>query len=69
VWVELSSSGESPVRIRPGQRLSFAGEVVRHDAGFARRVGATDPDDVRTLTRQRAHLVVDGRAVTVDAEH
>ena len=69
VWVELSSSGESRVQIRPGQRLSFVGEVVRHDAAFARRVGATGPDDVRTLTRQRAHLVVDGRAVTVDAQH
>jgi RNA polymerase sigma factor (sigma-70 family) len=67
VWVQLSASGESPVQIRPGQRLSFVAEVVRHDAGFARRVGATDPDDERTLTRQGAHLVVDARAVMVDA--
>jgi hypothetical protein len=66
VWVQLSASGESPVRIRAGQRLSFVGEVVRHDQDFARRVGATNPDDVRALTRQGAHVVVDGRAVTVD---
>jgi hypothetical protein len=65
-WVQLSASGESPVRIRAGQRLSFVGEVVRHDQDFARRVGATNPDDVRALTRQGAHVVVDGRAVTVD---
>jgi hypothetical protein len=56
------------VRIRAGQRLSFVGEVVRHDVDFARRVGATGRDDARTLSRQGAHLVVDGRAVTVDAQ-
>ena len=68
VWVQLSSSGESPVRIRPGQRLSFVGEVVRHDGGFAARVGATGPGDAGTLTRQGAHVVVDGRTVTLDTQ-
>jgi hypothetical protein len=68
VWVEFSSSGESPVRIRPGQRVSFVGEVVRHDQGFARQVGAADRGDAGALARQGAHLVVNGRAVTVDAQ-
>jgi len=68
VWVQLSTSGESPVRIRAGQRLSFVGDVVRHDDEFARRVGATGRDDARTLTREGAHLAVDDCAVRVDSQ-
>jgi len=68
VWVQLSTSGESPVRIRAGQRLFFVGDVVRHDDEFARRVGATGRDDARTLTREGAHLAVDDGAVRVDSQ-
>jgi RNA polymerase sigma factor (sigma-70 family) len=65
VWVQLQTRGESPERIRPGQRLTFTGVVTRNDPGFVRRVGLSDADGARELTRQGAHVEVDADDLTV----
>jgi RNA polymerase sigma factor (sigma-70 family) len=59
VWVQLRTGGkESAVRVRPGQRLTFTGVVVRNDAGFLRRAGVADADGAGELARQGAHVEV-----------
>lgn len=60
VWVQLVGGGESPFQVRPGQRLSFPGRVVAHDAGFADRVGLTGGEPGAAL------LSGDGHHVEVD---
>ena len=60
VWVQLKTGGrESAVRVRPGQRASFAAEVVRVTGGTAARIGLTDPAAVAELRAAGAYLVVD----------
>jgi hypothetical protein len=59
VWVQLRSNGESWVTVRPGQRLTFTGRVVRDDADFVRRAGVTDTEGAGELARQGAHVEVD----------
>jgi hypothetical protein len=51
--------------IRPGQRLSFTGVVVRRDRGFLRRVGLSDAEGALELTRQAAHVEVGADDVTI----
>ncbi|HEY6746675.1 MAG TPA: sigma-70 family RNA polymerase sigma factor [Mycobacteriales bacterium] len=60
VWVQLKTGGrESPVRVRPGQRASFAAEVVRVTGDSPARIGLTDPAAVAELRAVGAYLVVD----------
>jgi RNA polymerase sigma factor (sigma-70 family) len=65
VWVQLRTRRESAERIRPGQRLTFTGVVVRHDAGFAGRVGLGGAEGAAELTRQGAHVEVGPGGVEV----
>lgn len=58
VWVQLRAERESDRRVRPGQRLSFAAQVVGHGKGFAERVGVTPAEGAARLTSQAAHLLV-----------
>lgn len=68
VWVQLRHrASESPVQIRPRQRIWFDSVVVRHDASFARSVGLNAGSDERELTRQQAHLLVEPGTVRVDS--
>ena len=36
VWVELTGTPESSFKVRPGDKVSFVGKVVRNARGFAR---------------------------------
>ncbi|HYJ75166.1 MAG TPA: sigma-70 family RNA polymerase sigma factor [Kineosporiaceae bacterium] len=68
VWVQLRSNGESRVTMRPGQRLTFTGRVVRDDADFVRRAGVTDAEGAGELARQGAHVEVDPDDLVVPTE-
>lgn len=60
VWVQLRTGGrESPVQVRPGQRASFAAEVVRVTGDSAARIGLTDPAAAAELRATGAYLLVD----------
>ncbi len=63
VWVQMSQRGESSPTLRSGKRVSFRGTVVRHDPGFARRVGVTAGEGAAELTAQRFHITVPARRV------
>ena len=65
VWVQLRTRAESAEAIRPGQRLSFTGVVVRHDRGFVRRLGLSHAEGALELSRQAAHVEVDADDVTI----
>jgi RNA polymerase sigma factor (sigma-70 family) len=58
VWVQLTGSTESPMTVRVGQLVSFAGSVVRHDGNFPDAVGVSAAEGAAQLARQRAHIVV-----------
>jgi len=58
VWVQLLNSAEQDHRIRPGDRVSFEGEVASHPPGFAERVGVTSAEGAAQLGRQGAHIAV-----------
>ncbi|MBA3309022.1 MAG: sigma-70 family RNA polymerase sigma factor [Nocardioidaceae bacterium] len=58
IWVQLTGSGESAFRARPGQRLYFVAQAIQHRQGFAHRIGLHDRDAARRLDRQQVHLSV-----------
>jgi hypothetical protein len=58
VWVQLTGEGESAYAVGPGDRVSFTGQVVGHDAGFAAQVGVDPAEGGEQLTGQAAHVAV-----------
>jgi RNA polymerase sigma factor (sigma-70 family) len=56
LWVQLLGRGESPFRVRPGQRASFTGRLVPSPPGFAERVGMV-PAEGAALTGRLAHHI------------
>lgn len=58
VWVQLTNSAEQDHNVRPGDRVSFDGEVVSNPPGFAERVGVNAAEGAAQLGRQGAHIAV-----------
>jgi hypothetical protein len=58
VWVQLTGDGESAYAVGPGDRVSFTGQVVGHDEGFAAQVGVDPAEGAELLTSQAAHVAV-----------
>jgi hypothetical protein len=58
VWVQLAGAGESPYRVRPGERVDLSGQVVAHGPGYSAAVGVAGDEGADQLTRQAAHLEV-----------
>lgn len=63
-WVELSTAGESLVRVEDGDRVRFTGEVVAHDADFADRANLST-SDAADLAAAGAHIEVDPEDLVV----
>lgn len=63
MWVQLKGVGESPERVKPGQRLGFNGTVVPHPGDFSVSVGVEQSQGANELDQQRAHLEVQYRDV------
>ena len=61
IWVELVG----PLRVRPGDRVSFGGTVVGNSRSFPGQAGLTSPGDAGLLTRQGAHLAVSTTSISV----
>lgn len=57
-WVQLKTAGESPMQVQDGQRVSFVGEVVAHEADFAERPEFSGLDAAQ-LVDAGAHVEVD----------
>ena len=64
LWVRLVGSGKSDFVVRPGQRLDFRAEAVRHGQGFARQVGVLGRAAARELDQQGLHLRVPVESLT-----
>lgn len=64
-WVELSTLGESRMQVDVGDRVSFTGEVVAHDADFADRDDLST-DDAAELAAAGAHVEVDPDDILVE---
>jgi hypothetical protein len=58
VWVQLAGAGESPYRVRPGERVDLSGQVVAHGPGYSDAIGVAADEGADQLTRQAAHLEV-----------
>jgi hypothetical protein len=57
-WVQLKTAGESPFAVEDGQRVSFVGDVVAHEADFAERPEFSGLDAAQ-LVDAGAHIEVD----------
>ena len=58
LWVRLVGQGESPFRVRPGQRASFTGRLVPNPPGFAQQVGMVPEEGTALAERQGHHIEV-----------
>src|SRR5215218_3704874 len=58
LWVQLIGRGESPFRVRAGQRASFTGRLVPNPPGFAERVGMVPEEGAALAGRQGHHIEV-----------
>jgi RNA polymerase sigma factor (sigma-70 family) len=56
LWVQLTDVGESPVTIRPGQRVRLRGTVASTAPGMAAAVGVDAAEGAAQLEAQRAHV-------------
>jgi RNA polymerase sigma factor (sigma-70 family) len=66
VWVQLATRGrESSVRIRPGQRVSFFGHIVRVTADTPATVGLTPAEGAAELRSIGAYVTVDPRQLVL----
>jgi hypothetical protein len=68
LWVQLVGPLK-PLRIRPRDRVRFAGTVAGHNPSFAARSGVTARADARLLTVQGAHIDVKTTRITVVGGH
>jgi RNA polymerase sigma factor (sigma-70 family) len=66
LWVQLIGRGESPFRVRPGQRASFTGRLVPNPPGFAQRVGMVPEEGAALAGRQGHHIEVAYDDITLE---
>jgi RNA polymerase sigma factor (sigma-70 family) len=65
LWVQLTDLGESPVVIRPGQRVTVRGTVAPTPAGMAAAVGVDAAEGAAQLEGQGAHITASAGDVRV----
>lgn len=68
IWVQLVTSGESPIHVVAGRRASFRGELRTHASGFATRVGVDDAEGGRQLTGMGVHVTVNAANLVTSRE-
>jgi RNA polymerase sigma factor (sigma-70 family) len=66
LWVQLVGRGESPFRVRPGQRANFTGRLVPSPPGFAERVGMVPTEGAALSGRQAHHIEVAYDDITLE---
>jgi RNA polymerase sigma factor (sigma-70 family) len=66
LWVRLVGQGESPFRMRPGQRASFTGQLVPNPPGFTQRVGMVPEEGAALAERQDHHIEVAYADITLE---
>ncbi len=66
LWVQLAGWGESPFRVRPGQRATFTGRLVPSPPGFAERVGMVPSEGATLAGRQAHHIEVAYADITLE---
>jgi RNA polymerase sigma factor (sigma-70 family) len=66
LWVRLVGQGESPFRVRPGQRASFTGRLVPNPPGFAQQVGMVPEEGAALAERQGHHIEVAYADITLE---
>jgi RNA polymerase sigma factor (sigma-70 family) len=66
LWVRLVGRGESPFRVRSGQRASFTGLLVPNPPGFARQVGMAPAEGAALVERQGYHIEVAYADITME---
>jgi RNA polymerase sigma factor (sigma-70 family) len=66
VWVQLATHGrESRIRIRPGQRASFSGAIVRVTPDTPAKIGLTPAEGAAELRSIGAYVTVDPRQLVL----
>jgi RNA polymerase sigma factor (sigma-70 family) len=66
LWVRLVGQGESPFRVRSGQRATFTGRLVPNPPGFARQMGMVATEGAALVERQGHHIEVAYADITME---
>lgn len=68
-WVQLTGGdGESPVTVKTGDRISFAGgRIVTSPAGYAAKVGVDAGEGAAQLAAQKAHVEIAKTAIKLSS--
>jgi hypothetical protein len=66
LWVRLVGRGESPFRVRSGQRVSFTGRLAPNPPGFARGAGIVPAEGAALVERQGHHIEVAYADITLE---
>jgi hypothetical protein len=66
LWVRLVGQGESPFRVRSGQRASFTGRLVPNPPGFTRQMGMVATEGAALVGRQGHHIEVAYADITME---
>jgi hypothetical protein len=65
VWVQFVGQGESPVEVRPGQRVDFVGLMVPNGPGLGDAARLDAVEGAAQLERQGHHVEVGATAIRV----
>jgi hypothetical protein len=65
MWVQIATPLESPYVVRPGDTVSFTGDVVAHGTNFPAEVGVTSAEGASTLAAQSAHVSIAVNAISI----
>ena len=65
MWVQMTGTGESPLHVTPGMRLSFQATAVANAPGFVDSLTLKHAEDRDALTAAGVHLDVPNTSVTV----
>jgi hypothetical protein len=65
MWVQIATLRESPYVVRPGDTVSFTGDIVPHGSDFPARVGVTSAEGAATLAAQAAHISIAVNAISI----
>ena len=65
MWVQMTGTGESPLHVTPGMRLSFQATLVANGPAFVGDLALKRAADRAALTSAGVHLDVPNTGITV----
>jgi hypothetical protein len=65
VWVQMITNGESALRVKDGDAVSFTGRVAPHGEDFPGRVGVAPSQGAAALAHDGCHIEVPAGGIEI----